>query len=108
MNVKGAHLVCAKLLRQKARQNPDGVITVEGKKFKYLEAAEELERMCEWVCPTLDTECIKKIVLCKSCKHYKRYRKKGAVWPVVKTLCELDKVERRPDYFCGNGIEKED
>lgn len=107
MNLKQILLACAKMLRAKAHKFPEGGFTVDGKKVLYCEAANEVQRLSGWVFPELDTDDIQKVIHCKDCAHYKRYRKKGAFKPEVKLLCELDKKQREPIFFCADGKEKE-
>lgn len=107
MNLKQTLLACAKMLRAKAHKFPEGSFTVDGKKVLYCEAANEIQRLSGWVFPDLDTADIQKVIHCKDCAHYKRYRKKNSYKPEFKCLCELDKKQREPDFFCADGKEKQ-
>ena len=107
MNLKEAFSICAKLLREKSKENPGGVIVTDGKKVPYTQAAQELKRVCEWTYPALRTGDIQRIVHCKDCTFYKRYRKKGSLKREVKRLCSIDRIERSPDFFCKNGREED-
>lgn len=107
MSLKQILLACAKILRVKAKRYPDGGFTVDGKKVLYCEAANEVQRLSGWVFPDLDTADIQKVIHCKDCAHYKRYRKKNSYKPEFKCLCELDKKQREPDFFCADGKEKQ-
>lgn len=106
MNLKQTFLVCVKMLRSKARKFPEGGFTLDGETVLYSEAADELERVSAWVFPDLHTGDVRLVVHCRNCAHYKRYRKKKALKPEVKCLCELDKKQREPDFFCADGKEK--
>lgn len=108
MNVVQAKLVCAKLLRGMAKQDPKGGITVNGTRFGYIEAAQELEKMCEWIWPEYRTGNIKRVVQCKECVHFKRYKKKDSVRPMYKYKCSITKTERDPEFYCGDGKKKEE
>lgn len=108
MNLKDTLLSCANQFRKTAKKTPGVHIISNGRPLSYMEVADEIERVCQWVYPNLETEDICAVVRCKNCEHYKRFRKKGSLKLVVKYLCELDKKERSPDFYCADGIEKEE
>lgn len=105
MNLKEAFSICVKLLREKAKENPEGSIPVGGKRIYYAQAAQEMKRVCEWTYPELRTGSIQRVVHCEDCTFYKRYRKKSSPKREVKRMCSIDHIERSPDFFCKNGME---
>lgn len=108
MNLKEAFFICVQLLKEKAKENPGGGITVAGEKIPYTQAVQEMKRVCEWTYPELSTGDVQRVVHCERCTFYKRYRKKGSLKKTVKRLCSLNHIERSPDFFCKDGKEKTD
>lgn len=109
MNLLSCINICINALKKMEKGNPKGTLRIEGEgTVTYRMAVSELEKTAKWVYRDLQTENIQIVTHCKDCAHYKRYRKKGSLKPVVKCLCELDKAERKPDFFCASGIDKEE
>lgn len=108
MNLKAALEAAAQAYEKRAERNPNGEIEVFGSRVSYGKAASEIRRVVCFVYPELETGNVQKVVRCKNCKYYKRYKKKGQVKPTVKFLCSIDKRERSPGFYCADGIEKEE
>lgn len=106
MNLKAALEAAAQVYEKRAEKNPGGKVVLLGKSTPYGEAASGIRRFIGWVYPDLKTGDIQKVVRCKDCRYYKRYKKKGQVKPVVKLLCSLDKRERTPEFYCAEGRER--
>ena len=68
----------------------------------------ELRKLKGWAYPHLTTEDIVKVVRCKKCQYYKRYKKKGDRKSLPVWACSLDRVKRNPDFYCAAGIQKEE
>ena len=81
MNLKIALTLAAKAYDEKANKDPSGTIEVFHKRVSYSVAAKELRRIVSWVYPALDTRDIVKIVRCRNCAHYKKYKKKNTIKP---------------------------
>lgn len=107
MNLKAALEAAAQAYEKRAERNPNGEIEVFGSRVSYGKAASEIRRVVSFVYPELETGNVQKVVRCKNCKYYKRYRKKNSYKPEFKCLCELDKKQREPDFFCADGKEKQ-
>lgn len=89
------------------KKQPEKKIVLEDKTTMTLkEISVELSKFLQWVYPKLDTCNIKKIVFCERCKYYKKYRKKGTA--VTRYLCSLDKSAKQSDFYCADGIEREE
>lgn len=108
MNLKAVLELAEKAYCKKAKENPAGKIKASGESVLYSDAAKELRKVASFVYPCLDTKDVCQIVRCEKCKYYKKYRKKGSIKRIVKCLCSIDKIEREPDFYCKNGVEKDD
>lgn len=107
MRLKTILTVCMKLLYSKERENPGGAFKTPHGDIPYGEASSELKRVRDWACPGLQTGDIQLIVHCKDCRHYRKYRKRNSAKPIIKRICEVDGIERSPDFFCKNGDREE-
>lgn len=106
MNVKQILSVCAEMLASESRTNPGKTLVVDGHPETFKEAYEELVRLISWLYPGLDTVEIRKVVLCKDCRYFKRYKKKSCFKLVYKCICGITQSQVDPCHFCGNAQEK--
>lgn len=94
---------CSKIIGSKPEtkvKTEDGVVT-------YKKLAEELDNLSSW-CYQGEIN-VKKIVTCKECRYYKRFKKKNVKNPYrheAFCACSLDRLKRKEDFFCANGEEK--
>lgn len=65
----------------------------------------ELSKLKDWAYPQLTTADMVRVVRCRKCKFYKRYKKKGDPKAVAFYACSLDKKKRDEDFYCGEGKE---
>lgn len=70
---------------------------------KSVEVANRLEKVLHWTYPDLSTEDIVKVIRCKDCMYYKKYRKKSPYKSVAFYACSLTKTKREPTFFCKDG-----
>ena len=106
MRLQTVFSACNHILKAKLKSNPEAkTYTESGEVVKYKELSEELENLESW-CYQGELE-VKKVIRCKDCKHYKRYKKKtGGKKPLVIAACELDKHKRDPEFYCLYGEER--
>lgn len=67
---------------------------------------EELSKLCGWAYPQLTTEDIQKVVRCKKCRYYKKYKKKNDRKSAPFYACSLNMIKRPEDFYCAEGREK--
>ena len=103
MNLKTVLTVCVKLLISKEKENPGGAFKTPQGEIPYKQAIEGVRRVRDWCFPELNANDIQLVTRCQRCIHYKKYKKKGSLKPVFRYLCEIDKAQRPPDFFCANG-----
>ena len=58
-----------RLVARKMTENPSGEFKTPEGQISYEETISEIERVIEWVSPTLDCKDIVHIVRCKNCTH---------------------------------------
>ena len=108
MKLQDLFNICDHLVQEKIKQKPEaGIKTSNGERFKYKEISKELRNLSSWCYQEpLD---VQKVVRCKNCKHYKRYRKKDfhKKYTLIQA-CELTKTKRKPEFYCSDGLERED
>lgn len=106
MNVKATLLFCAKELKERAKKDISSTVTINKETMKCFVAAQKIEEMAELIYSRLDTSSIRVVTMCKDCKHYKRFKSKKNP-KLVRRLCEFDKQERDPSFYCAKGEEAE-
>ena len=108
MKLQDLFSVCDHLVQERIKQKPDaGIKTPSGERFKYKEISKELRNLSSWCYQEpLD---VQNVVRCKQCKHYKRYKTKGKYkgYQIVQA-CELTKLKHDPEFYCSDGLERED
>lgn len=105
MNLKAVLEAAAQAYEKRAERNPNGEIEVFGSRVSYGKAASEIRRVVSFVYPELETGNVQKVVQCKNCKHYRKFKNKKT--RQVKYLCELDKLHKDPDFYCAKGEEED-
>lgn len=99
--------LAVKLLRKMAKENPGKTYTnSEGEKATIDYVADELDKVSKWLYKDFHTEDIDRVVRCKRCIHYKKYKKKGALKSSVFWACCKDMQKRDPMFFCKDGAEE--
>lgn len=106
MNVRKALLLCSKLLKAKAKSDPESTVRVDTETMKCAQVAKQIEDMADLVYTKLDTKNIRIVVMCDSCKHCKRYRKGHGQKIKRMYMCQKYGVEVKPDFWCKDGEEK--
>lgn len=103
MNIQLTFRACLELLKKQ----PKGSSIAVGKtQVSCEEAYNALNRVTEWCFPGLDSIQFEKIVHCRECENYRKFRKKGAPKKTARYLCALDKIHREPWYYCGDAKER--
>ena len=69
--------------------------------------AEDLEDLIGWISPDLECRDIVKVVRCKHCAYYRRFKKKGEFKSVPFYACKLDMSKRDPEFYCKDGVARE-
>lgn len=99
--------LAVKLLRGLAKENPGKSFTNSaGEKATISDVADELDKVSKWLYKDFHTEDIDKVVRCKKCKYYKKYRKKGSIKDLPFYACSKDRKKRDPMFFCKDGEER--
>lgn len=99
--------LAVKLLRKMAKENPGKSFTNSaGEKATIGDIADALDNVSKWLYKDFHTEDIDKVVRCKKCKFYKKYKKKGVFKPQVFQACSKNMKEHDPMFFCKDGEEK--
>lgn len=105
MKAADAYRLAIKLLKRMSTEHPSKVFTnKDGDKATILDVADHLERVVKWVSPELETRDIVRVVRCKNCIYYKKYRRKGAYKTVPFMACSKDMKKREPTFFCKDGV----
>lgn len=108
MKATDVYKVTLRVLRKQLKETPDKVFTgPSGEKVTLESVYGYLKQISSWVYPELSTDDIAKVIRCKKCKHYKKYRKKGSANRATFQACELDKQVKDPLFFCGYGEGKD-
>ena len=101
--------MCNKIIQKELKKNSKASIqTDEGEEYKYTRLSEELNNLNSW-CYKGEID-VQKVVRCKNCKYYKRYKKKTLKNPYEHQTffaCSRDKIRRKPEFYCYNGEEKD-
>ena len=99
--------LAVKLLRKMAKENPGKSFTnSDGEKATIDEVADALDNLSKWLYKDFHTEDITKVVRCKKCKYYKKYKKKGEFKAQIFQVCSKDMQKRSPMFFCKDGDER--
>ena len=64
---------------------------------------EELLQLKGWAYPYLTTADIVKVVRCKKCRYYKKYKKKNDRKSQPFWACSLTMIKRPEDFYCAEG-----
>lgn len=96
-----------KLLKKMDAENPGKTFTnKDGEKATIPDIIKSLSMMKRWLYPALRPEDVTKVVRCKNCAYYKKYKKKGALKPQVFYACSKDMSRRAKDFYCKDGEER--
>ena len=99
--------LAVKLLRKLAvKTNNKGFKNSDGEHVTISDVADNLEHIANWMYPELSTEDIAKVVRCKKCRYYKKYKKKGTLKGAAFYACSKDMQKRDPMFFCKEGEEQ--
>lgn len=69
--------------------------------------AKDLSSLLSWISPELECNDIVRVVRCKNCSYYRRFKKKGAFKSTPFYACKLDMSRREPEYYCKDGMARE-
>lgn len=99
--------LAVKLLRKMAKETPGKSFTNSAGETATIEdIADALDKMSKWLYKDFHTEDIDRVVRCKKCKFYKKYKKKGSFKAQVFQACSKDMKRRDPMFFCKDGDER--
>ena len=99
---------CNNIVTSLEKKNPGRGINTPDGRITFKELSKELDNLCGW-CYKGDID-VQKIIRCKNCKYYRRYKKRKEDNPYdhkVIVICALDKQPHSPEFYCANGEEKE-
>lgn len=97
--------LAVKLLSMQAEKNPAKTFTKNGKTMSITQVVESLNELRSWLYPDLVTEDVCKVVRCKRCMYYRKFRTKGMKSQEF-MACKLDMKKRDPMFFCKDGEER--
>lgn len=98
--------VTIRILRKIAKENPEKSFSNSlGEKVTVKELADELDKILNWLYKDFSTTDIAKVVYCKNCRYYKKYKRKGAFKAQIFQACSKDMKKRDPMFFCKDGEE---
>lgn len=82
-------------------------ITVEDKDLSVRDCKRAVYSLMHHVYPKMESDRFKKVVRCSECVYYKTQSSKKN--PRIKRkICSVDKLPRKDDFYCANGIERGD
>ena len=106
MKMLEAYYITLQVLKEQLKQYPNRMVkTSEGVSVSLQKVVRAMNRQAQWVYPELSTSDIAKVVRCKNCIHYKKYRRKGWGQSAAIYACSLDMKQRDPLFFCKDGEE---
>lgn len=105
MDLKSLFKICSMICDKHIAKNPQACIAYEGRKYLYTTIKQDLENLLGW-CYPMDTREIKKCVMCSKCRHYQPATKTSTNHQSVTFICDLDKMPKKPNHYCGYGEEK--
>ncbi len=99
---------CSTICKNLSKGHPDrGISTAEGR-MTLKDISSELDNLCNWCYKgTIDVE---KVVRCKDCKYYKKFKRNLEKNPYdheVVMLCSKTRTPRQPEFFCADGKERD-
>lgn len=107
MKLKTVFTTCSRICKVMSKSHPDrGMQTDEGW-VSLSDLSKELDNLCNWCYK--DTIDVQKVVRCKNCVHYKKFKCNKEKHPYDHTsvmMCKMTKTRREPDFFCSEGREK--
>lgn len=96
--------LAVKLLRGLSKQQPEKSFTnSDGETLTIADVANYLNGVSSWMFKDLAAEDIEKVVRCKRCVNYKRFKKKGDIKSPAFYACKLDMKKRDPMFYCKDG-----
>ncbi len=104
MRLRDSLRITVKLLKQVEAENPQRRFkNAEGEKVLITDVLSSMSKLSEWVDHELSSDELVKVVRCKQCRYYKKYRKKDAYKQATFYACSKDMQKRKPDFYCGDG-----
>ena len=94
------------ILKTYDKEHPRAIFDVDGNTVKVKDLVTSLTKLVSWLYKDLTDESLERVTRCYDCRYYKKYKKKGAVKGAAFYACSLDRVKRRPDFFCKDGEPK--
>lgn len=86
----------------------NNIFLCNGKEYDITSLIYDATNLKGWCYKDLNLSDIRRVCCCKDCVHYKRFRKKGQLKSRSKYLCELDKSQRNPEYYCASATWREE
>lgn len=107
MRMLDVYKIALKVLREVLAKNPERSFkSSSGEKVTLAQVISNLDQVCSWLYSDFSTDDIAKVVRCKHCRYYKKFKQKDAPKALPFWACTIDKKKRDPMYFCKDGIEK--
>lgn len=107
MDLKELFTLCSMICDKHIDKNPNACVSLNGTKHLYTDIKQDLENLLGW-CYPMDTKEIKKCVMCSKCRHYTPTNRLSQGRTIVTYVCDLDKMPKKHDHYCGYGEEKDD
>ena len=106
MKISSVFITTIDILKRYDKEHPRAVFDVDDNTVKVKDLVASLNKLLGWLYKDLTDECIEKVTRCYDCQYYKKYKKKGTVKGAAFYACSIDKVKRRPDFYCKDGEPK--
>lgn len=106
MKTYDLYKLAIKLLSRLEKEEPKRSYTNKaGESATVTDVIDTLKKTSSWMYPDLSTDDIAKVIRCKNCKYYRKYKKKGDLKSSAFYACSQDMRKRPPDFFCKDGDE---
>lgn len=108
MRLETVFKACNQICKNLSDKNPTRGINTDEGRISLIKLSEELDNLRSW-CYKGDIE-VQKVIRCKNCRYYKRYKKSSNKNPYsheIVAMCSIDKITRKPEFFCSSGEERE-
>lgn len=106
MKISSVFITTIDILKTYDKEHPRVIFDVDGNTVKVKDLVTSLTKLVSWLYKDLTDESLERVTRCYDCCYYKKYKKKGVVKSAAFYACSLDKVKRRPDFFCKDGKSK--
>lgn len=103
MNIQKAFRACITVLKRLPADKP--IKTPYGE-FKAEEVLDTIKKLNGWCFPGIDGCQFERVIHCRECEFYRKFRKKNSPARTVKWLCARDKSEKPAHFYCGYAKER--